>query len=223
LFCLNKSSSRTSLTRPAEVSADGLERYIGRSSETESLSSPSAVSLERARTSWQRQCCYAICPNRRTPKSDAFKTRYILCSRWWQFSRPKARPLDVEERPQKSVMSRPRTKRRCWSISSRPLEGKRQHSSSTTPLTTNDDTMHDVTSTRTVTVGMGTWNSAVTVPTAAGDTTATWTGWPQNCRALGCSAEQSTARHCPSCFDPQPASLNTTARPSRSCSWQTSG
>ena len=49
LFCLNRSSSRTSLTRLAEVSADGPKRYIGRLSETESLSSPSAVSLERAR------------------------------------------------------------------------------------------------------------------------------------------------------------------------------
>jgi hypothetical protein len=47
LFCLNRSSSKTCLTRLAEVSADGLERYIGRSSETKSLSSPSAVSLER--------------------------------------------------------------------------------------------------------------------------------------------------------------------------------
>ena len=53
LSCLNRSSSRTSHTRLAEVSADGLEKYIDRSSETGSLSSPSAVSLERARTSWR--------------------------------------------------------------------------------------------------------------------------------------------------------------------------
>jgi len=43
LFCLSRSSSRTCLTRLAEVSADELERYIGRSSETQSLNSPSAV------------------------------------------------------------------------------------------------------------------------------------------------------------------------------------
>jgi hypothetical protein len=107
LFCLSRSSSRTCLTRLAEVSADGLERYTGRSSETESLSSPLAVSLERARTSWRRQCCCVICPHRQTPKRDAFETRCRLCSKWRQFSRPRARPLDVEERPQKSVMSRP--------------------------------------------------------------------------------------------------------------------
>jgi len=54
LSCLNKSSSRTCLTRLAEVSTDELERSTGRSSETQSLSSSSAVSLEQARTWWQQ-------------------------------------------------------------------------------------------------------------------------------------------------------------------------
>ena len=54
LFYLSRSSSRTCPTRLAEVSVDGLERYIDRSSETESLSSPSVVSLEQAKTSWPR-------------------------------------------------------------------------------------------------------------------------------------------------------------------------
>jgi len=54
LSCLNRSSSRTSRTRLAEVSADGLERYIGGSSEMGNLSSPSAVSLERAKTLWRQ-------------------------------------------------------------------------------------------------------------------------------------------------------------------------
>jgi len=172
LFYLSRSSSRTCLTRLAEVSADGLERYTGRSSETESR--PSAVSLEQARTSWRRQCCCVICPNRQTPKHDAFETRCRLCSKWRQFSRPRAWPLDVEEQPQKSVMSQPTTKRRCRSISSRPLEGKRPRSSF--PSTTNDDTTHDATSTRIIAVDMGTQKSAVTAPTAAGGTTATRTG-----------------------------------------------
>ena len=73
LSCLNRSLSRISHTRQAEVSADGLQKYIDRSSETGSLSSPSAVSLEQARTSWRQQCCHAICPNHRTPKRDAFE------------------------------------------------------------------------------------------------------------------------------------------------------
>ena len=81
LSCLNRSLSKTSRTRLAEVSADGLERYTGRSSETGNLSSPSAVSLERARTSWQQRCCYTICPNHRILKHDAFETRCRLCSK----------------------------------------------------------------------------------------------------------------------------------------------
>ena len=125
LSCLNRSSSKTSHTRLAEVSAYGLERYTGRSLETGNLSSPSAVSLERARTSWRQRCYYAICPNHRTLKHGAFETRCRLCFKWRQFSKPRARPLDVEEQLQRSAMSRPRTKRRCRSISSHPLEGKR--------------------------------------------------------------------------------------------------
>jgi len=82
LFYLSRSSRSTCLTRLVEVSVDGLKRYIGRSSETERLSSPSAVSLGRARTSWRQQCCCAICPNHQTPKRDAFETRCRLCSKW---------------------------------------------------------------------------------------------------------------------------------------------
>ena len=47
--CSSKSSSKTCLTRLAEVSVDELERYTGRSSEMQSQSSPSAVSPEQAR------------------------------------------------------------------------------------------------------------------------------------------------------------------------------
>jgi len=46
LSCFSRSSSRTCLTRLVEVFADELERYTRRSSETQSQSSPSAVSLE---------------------------------------------------------------------------------------------------------------------------------------------------------------------------------
>ena len=91
LSCLNRTSSRTSHICLAEVSADGLEKYIDRSSETGSLSSLSAISLERVRTSWRQQCCYAMCPNCRTPKRDAFETRCRFYSKWRQFSRLRAR------------------------------------------------------------------------------------------------------------------------------------
>jgi len=154
-------------------------------------------------------------------KRDAFEMRCRLCSKWQQFSRPRARPLDVEERPQKSVMSQSTTKRRCQSISSHPLKGKRPRSSSQS--TTNDDRTHDATLTSIVTIGTGTQKSAVTVPTAAGGTTAMRTGWPRNHRACGCSVGQSAARRCPAHFDPRPALQNTTTRPSQSCGWQISG
>jgi len=96
LSCLSRSSSRTCLTHLAEVSADELERCTDKSSETQSQSSLSAVSLEQARTLWQQQCCYATCPSPRTPRHSASETRYRPCSRWQRFNRQKARPLDVE-------------------------------------------------------------------------------------------------------------------------------
>ena len=113
LSCSSRSSSRTCLTRLVEVSAGELERCTDRSLETQSQSSPSAVSLEQARTSWQRQCCCETCRSRQTPKLDTFETRCRRYSRWRQFNRPKARLLDVEEQPLKSAMSHPKTKRRC--------------------------------------------------------------------------------------------------------------
>jgi len=98
-------------------------------------------------------------------------------------------------------MRRPRTKRRYRSTSSRLLERRGQHLSSTTPSIINGDTTHDATSTSIVAVDMGMQRSTVTAPTAEGDTTAMKTGWPQNRRALECSAEQSAARRCPARFD----------------------
>jgi len=56
---------------------------------------------------------------------------------------------------------------------------------------------HNTTSTNIVAIDMGMQRSAVTAPTAAGDTTATRTGWPRNRQALACSAERSAARRCP--------------------------
>ena len=76
-------------------------------------------------------------------------------------------------------MSWPRMKKWYRSINSHPLEEGRQRLSSTTPSTINGNTTHDATSTNTVVVDMGTQRSAVTVPTAAGGTTATRIGWPQ--------------------------------------------
>jgi len=153
-----------------EVSTDKLERYTDTSSETQSQSSPSAVSLEQARTLWQQQCYCETCRNRRTPKLDASETRCRLCSRWRQFSKPKARLLDVEELPPKSAISHPKTKRRCQSISSHPLEGKRPRSFS--PSTISVDTTRDATVKRIDAVSTGTRKSAVTAPIAAGGTTA---------------------------------------------------
>jgi len=73
------SSSRTNYTRMSEVPADGLEKYIDRSSRTGNQNNPSAASPERARTSWQRRCCYVTCLNPRTPKRGEFETRCRLC------------------------------------------------------------------------------------------------------------------------------------------------
>ena len=189
LSCSSRSSSRTNHTRLAEVPADGLEKYSDRLLGMGNWSNPSAASPEQARTSWQRQCCYERCLNLPTPKRGEFKTRCRLCSKWQRFSRPRSRALDVEEQPRISVMSQPRTKRRYQSISSRPLEGRRQRFSSTTPSIINGDTTHDATSMSIIAVDMGMQRSVVTAPTAAGGTTATRTGWPRNRRALACSAE----------------------------------
>jgi len=86
----------------------------------------------------------------------------------------KARPPNVEGQLLKNAMSQPKMKKRCRSISSRPLEGKRPHSSSLS--TTNDDMTRDAILKRIVAVGMGTRKNAVTAPTAAGGTTVMRTG-----------------------------------------------
>ena len=122
--CSNRFSSRTNHTHLAEVSADGPEKCIDRSSETRSRSSPSAASPERARTSSRQQCCSTTCLIPRTPRRGEFKTRCRLCSKWRQFSRPRAQPLDVEEQRRKSVRSQPRTKKEVSVHQQPPLEGK---------------------------------------------------------------------------------------------------
>ena len=100
--CLSKSLSRTYHIHLAEVSAEELERCIDRSLGTGSQNNLSAASPERARTSWRQQCCCVTCLSPRTPKHGAFETRCRLCSRWQQFSKPRARPLDAEGQPQKA-------------------------------------------------------------------------------------------------------------------------
>ena len=79
--CSSRSLSRTCLTHLAEASAEGHERCIDRLSGTGSQNNPSAVSLERAKMSWQRRCCCVICLSHRIPKHDAFETRCRLCAR----------------------------------------------------------------------------------------------------------------------------------------------
>ena len=159
----------------------------------------------------RRQCCCATCQSHRTLKLDVFETRYRLCSRWRQFNKPKARLLDDEELPLKSVMSHPKTKRRYQSISSHPLEEKRPRSFS--PSTTNVDTTHGMTSRKIDAAGMGTRKSAVTAHIVAGGTTATRTEWPPSHQAHVCSAGQSAAQPCPVRSDPRPASRNTRVKP----------
>jgi len=200
LSCSSRSLSRTCLTRLAEVSAKGLERCTDRLSGTGSQSNPPTASLERARTLWQQRCCYVTCPSPQTRKHSASGMRCRPYSRWRQFSKQKARPLDIEGRPQKSAMSQPKTKRRYQSTSSRPLEEKRPRSSS--PSTTNADTTHDAISKRIVAVGTGTRKNDVTAPTATGGTTAMRTEWPQSHQAHGCSVGRSAARRCPARSDP---------------------
>ena len=221
MSCLRRSLSRTCLTRGAEVSADELEKCTDRSSETQSQSNLLVVSLEQARTLWRQQCCYATCPSPRTPRHGASETRCRPCPRWQWFNRRKARPLDIEERPLKSAMSQPKTKRRCQFISSHLLEEERPCSLS--PSTISVDTTRDAILKRTDAVGTGTQRSAVTVPIAAGGTTAMRIGWPQNHQAHGYSVGQSAARPCPVRSDPRPASQSTTMKPSQSYGWQTSG
>jgi len=200
LSCLSRSSSRTCLTRPVEVSADELERCTDKSSETQSQSNLSAVSLEQDRTLWRQQYCYATCPSPRTPRRGASEMRYKPCSRWQRFSKQKARPLDVEEWPLKSAMSQPKMKGRCPFISSHPLEEERPRSFS--PSTISVDTTRDATLKRIDAVGTGTRRSAVTAPIAAGGTTAMRTGWPRSHQAHGYSAGQSTARRYPAHSNP---------------------
>ena len=110
--CSSRSLSRTCHTLLAEVSAEGLERCTDGSSGTGSQNHPSAASLGQARMFWRQRCCHATCRSPQTPKHGASETRCKLYSRWQQFSKQRARPPDVEGRPQKSAMSQPRTKRR---------------------------------------------------------------------------------------------------------------
>ena len=195
-------SSRTNHTRVAEVRADELEKCTDRLSETESHNSPSVISLEQDRTSWQQPCYYITCLNPRTPKHDAFETRCKLGFKWWQLSKPRARPLDIEGQPRRNTSSRSETKGRCWSISNHPLEEGKQRLSKTTSSIINGDTMHDTTSTSIVAVDMGMQRNAATAPTAADSTTATRTRWSRNHQALACSTEQSAARRWLARFDP---------------------
>ena len=81
----------------------------------------------------------------------------------------------------------------------------------------------DMTSTSIAAADMEMQRSAATGPTAADDTTAMKTEWLQNHRAFESLAEQFAACHCQARFDRQPTSPSTTAKPSQSCGWQTSG
>ena len=110
-------SSMTNHTRMVEVRAGELEKCTGRSSETGNQNSLSAISLEQDRMSWRQPCYYVTCLSPRTPKHGAFETRCKPCFKWWQLSKPRARPHDVEGRPWRNTTSQSETKRRCRSIS----------------------------------------------------------------------------------------------------------
>ena len=120
------------------------------------------------------------------------------------------------------MTSRSETKGRRRSISNRHFEERRRRLSKTTPSTISGDTTRDTTSTSIIAVGTRMQRSAVTAPTAADDTTATRTEWPQNHRAVMCSAERFAACCYPARFDHRLALLNTMAKPSQSCGWQIS-
>ena len=162
-------------------------------------------------------------PEPSNSQAQCIRDELKLCFKWRQLSKPRARPLDVEGQPRRSNTSWFETKGRCRSISNRPLEERRHRLSKTTPTLINGDTTHSTTSMSIVAVDTGMQRSAVIAPTAAGDTTATRIGWPQNHRALACSAERSAARRCSARFDPRLALLNTTVKPSQNCGWQNSG
>ena len=164
-------SSWSHHTCMAEVHASELEKCTGRSSETGNQNSQSAISLEQARMSWRQPCYYVTCLNPRTPKHDAFETRWKLCFRWRQLSKPRARPLDVEGRSRRSMMSRSEMKGRCLCISNHPIKERKQRLSKTTPSIISGDTMHDTTSTSIVAVDLGMQRNAATAPTAVDDTT----------------------------------------------------
>jgi len=78
---------------------------------------------------------------------------------------------------------------RCRSINNHPLEERKQRLSKTTSSIINGDMMRNTTSTSIVAVDMGMQKNVSIAPTAADDTTATRTGWPQNHQALTCLAE----------------------------------
>ena len=98
-------SSETNHIRTAGARVVVLEKCISRSSGMRSQSHPSVASLGRARTSWQRPCCYITCLSLQTPRHGAFEMRYRVCSTWRQHNKPRAWPLDVEGQPQKNVSS----------------------------------------------------------------------------------------------------------------------
>ena len=206
-----------------EARAVALEKCTSKSLGRRSQSHLSTASLEQARTSWRQPCCCVTCLNPRTPKRGAFETRCRIYFKWRQLSKPRAQPLDVEGQSRRNTSSQPETKGRCRSIKDHPLEEEKRRPSKSTSSIINGDTSLDMTSTSIVAVDMGMQRSAATAPTAADDTIATKTGWPQNHQALESSVEQCAARHCQTRFDPRPALPNTTAKPSQSCGWQTSG
>ena len=173
--------------------------------------------------SWRQPCYCVICLSLLIPKRGAFETRCRLCSMWRWPNRPKARLLGVRGQLRRNVSSRPETRGRCQYIKDHHIKEGKPRPSKSTSLTINGDTMLDMTSTSIIAVGMGMQRCAATAPTAVDDTIATRTEWLQNRQDLESSAEQSTACRCPIRFDPRPASPNTTAKPSPSCGWQTSG
>ena len=168
-------SSETNRTRTVKACAVVLKRCTSRSSQTRRQSHSSAASLERARTSWRRPCCYVTCLSLQTPRHGTFEMRCRVCSTWRQLSKPRAQPLDVEGQPQKNASCQTETRGRCWFIKDHPLKVGKRRPSGSASSTIEGSTTHDMISTSTAAEDMGTWRNVAIAFTAVGVTIATKT------------------------------------------------
>ena len=97
------------------------------------------------------------------------------------------------------------------------LEEGKQYPSRSASSTIEGSTTLDMTSMSITAADTGTRRNVATTLTMVGVTTVTKTECHRNCQAVESLAEQYAAHRCQACFDPQPESPSTLAKPSRSC------